>query len=248
MNTDIRIAVSFKGHRKRKKLKMILGDKAATDYLIDFWITVAMDRPSGNLSGLDEIDICLMAGGGGEPGKFVSAMVESGFLDKAENGYLVHEWEIHNGYASAANARSESSRNAAKARWNKRLTPKEDMRGQCGGNAGAMPEDCGGNAPIPIPSPIPSPVPIPSPINKKKAVPIRPDFISEDLWCSLLENRKHKKLSNSPIALTTFCNAVKVAIDQGYTDEECIGDYVSTGKQRFNVEWLPKAKAKDDGF
>ena len=46
MNTDIRISVSFKGHRKRKKLKLYLKDDGATEYLIDLWISVATDRRS----------------------------------------------------------------------------------------------------------------------------------------------------------------------------------------------------------
>ena len=56
MNTDIRVWVSFKGHRKRKRLKRMLGP-GATDYLIDLWISVSQDRPSGVLTGWDELDI-----------------------------------------------------------------------------------------------------------------------------------------------------------------------------------------------
>ena len=34
MNSDIRLAVSFRGHRKRKRLRLLLGP-GSTDYLID---------------------------------------------------------------------------------------------------------------------------------------------------------------------------------------------------------------------
>ena len=79
MNTDIRLSVSFRGHRKRKKLKQLLGDNA-TDYLIDLWIGAAVSRPTGKLTRWDENDIALEAGWHGEPKKFVDALLKSGWL------------------------------------------------------------------------------------------------------------------------------------------------------------------------
>jgi len=116
MNTDIRIAISFKGHRKRKKFRMLLKNDMATDYLIDFWIAVATDRPDGDLSGLDVLDIALMAGWDGDPSQFVNAMVAAGFLDEIATGYQVHEWSQHNGYASSAAERSDRARFSRMAR------------------------------------------------------------------------------------------------------------------------------------
>lgn len=141
MNTDIRISVSFKGHRKRKKLKMYLECESAVDYLIDFWISVATDRPSGELNGLDNLDLALMAGWNGDPDEFVGAMIKAGFIDDTEVGLFVHDWPEHNGYASAAKERSDAARRAAKARWDKR-----NGNSKCGSNAramqGHMPEHC----------------------------------------------------------------------------------------------------------
>jgi hypothetical protein len=85
MNTGIKIAVSFRGHRKRKKLRMLLGPDS-TDYLLDLWLSTAMNYPSGLLAGMDEIDIALEAGWEGEAEKFVSALVNCGFLDRREDG------------------------------------------------------------------------------------------------------------------------------------------------------------------
>lgn len=62
MNSDIRLAVSFRGHRKRKRLRLLLGP-GSTDYLIDLWIATAMNHPNGILQGMDETDIALEAGG-----------------------------------------------------------------------------------------------------------------------------------------------------------------------------------------
>ncbi len=164
MNTDIRISISFRSHRKRRKLMMSLNTpRSATDYLLDFWISVAMDRSSGVLSGLNETDIAMMAGWEGDPEVFVGAMVDVGFLEKTEKGYVVHEWDIHNGWASTASIRSAKARNAARVRWGQDPLPLKL-------NADAMQphSECiaTGDAPSPYPSPNPSPKPNPKP--KKK--------------------------------------------------------------------------------
>lgn len=49
MNTDIRLAVPFRGHRKRKRLRLLLGP-GSTDYLLDLWIATAMNHPDGILT------------------------------------------------------------------------------------------------------------------------------------------------------------------------------------------------------
>jgi hypothetical protein len=109
MNTDIRLSVSFKGHRKRAKLRRILGDRA-TDYLIDLWITVSMDRPDGDLKGFDETDIAIMAGWQEDPKAFVAALINVGFLDIDNGDYRLHDWVDHNPWASSATERSDKSR------------------------------------------------------------------------------------------------------------------------------------------
>ena len=119
MTSDIRISVCFRNHRKRKKLKRILGD-GYLDYLVDFWIGVSLHRSSGELSGWDDGDIADEAGWLGEPDVFVSAMIESGLLEKAGDVYYCHDWENWQGWVCGAEARSEKAKKAAKARWDKR--------------------------------------------------------------------------------------------------------------------------------
>ena len=75
MNTDIRVSTSFKGHRKRLRLRRMIGDRSDS-YLIDFWITVAMDCPTGILDGWDEMDIADAAGWHGDAQEFVGNTVE----------------------------------------------------------------------------------------------------------------------------------------------------------------------------
>lgn len=162
MNSDIRLAVSFRGHRKRKRLRLLLGP-GSTDYLIDLWIATAMTHPSGILEGMDETDIALEAGWEGEPQQFVAALVECGFLEKADNGpYALHDWSDHQGYVIHAERRKAHARNAAAVRWNGRH--EKAMREACG-------QDAEGNPPSPLPSPEPSPEPAPVPVHSSQPAP-----------------------------------------------------------------------------
>ncbi|MDD2967247.1 MAG: hypothetical protein PHN64_07190 [Desulfovibrionaceae bacterium] len=130
MSSDIRLAISFRGHRKRKRLRLLLGP-GSTDYLIDLWIATAMNHPNGILEGMDETDIALESGCEGEDAqKLVSALLECGFLEKTENGtYVLHDWKDHQGYVIHSEQRKAQARNAAAVRWK----PKTEKNG---------PEEC----------------------------------------------------------------------------------------------------------
>jgi hypothetical protein len=137
-NTDIRIAVSFKGHRKRRKLRMLLG-AGSTDYLIDLWINTATNHPDGVLAGMSTLDVALEAGWEDDPEKFVSAMLECGFLDKGEDGtYRLHDWEDHQPFVIEAPKRSLQAQKAAEARWGK----KPGKQAASKSNAQSMPTAC----------------------------------------------------------------------------------------------------------
>ena len=117
MNTDIRISVSFRHHRKRKRLKLLLGP-GSTDYLLDLWLATAMNHPDGVLSGMDETDIALEAGWEGDPAEFCRALLECKFLERDEEGiYFLHDWEDHQPWVVKAEARSAKARNAVNAKW-----------------------------------------------------------------------------------------------------------------------------------
>lgn len=154
MNTDIRVSVSFKGHRKRRRLRLVLGDNA-TDYLLDLWISTAMNHPSGVLDGMDEIDIALDAGWEKDPQIFIDGLLSCGFLDRRPDGtYALHDWDDHQGYAIHANDRKAKAKKAAEKRWN----------APC--HAPSIKTDAPSNAPSMIfdaPSPDPDPSPTPPP-------------------------------------------------------------------------------------
>jgi len=156
MNIDIRLSVSFKGHRKRRKLRLLLGDNS-TDYLIDLWITVAQDRPTGVLIGWSQTDIALAAGWEGDAAQFVAALVNAGLLEEADGIYRLHDWEEHQPWVCKAPQRSEAGRRGANARWEK-----------CGPHAVRMPtayeahaESNADSMRFDAPNPNPNPNPIP---------------------------------------------------------------------------------------
>lgn len=130
MSNDIRLAISFRGHRKRRKLKMLLGP-GATDYLLDLWIATAQNHPDGHLRKMDEIDIALEAGWEDDANKFVNALVDSGFIEKNGDGsYKLHDWEEHQPFVTTSKARIERAKKAASVRWG------------CKENANSMQDAC----------------------------------------------------------------------------------------------------------
>lgn len=172
MSSDIRLAVSFRGHRKRKRLRLLLGP-GSTDYLIDLWIATAMNHPNGILEGMDETDIALEAGWEGEDvQKLVSALVECGFLEKTESGeYALHDWEDHQAYVIHAEQRKTQARNAAAARWKQPQAEKD------------IPEECrqhtGSNAPTLHYSSLPNSSGSSLPSQEERESSLRSDSLSE---------------------------------------------------------------------
>jgi len=181
MPDDIRLAISFKDHRKRKKLNMLLkAPRSATDCLIDLWINTAQNHPDGILSGMDAIDLALDAGWTGDPEQFVQALIEAGFLEKTNDGYVLHDWGDHQPYITTSRKRSEQAKLAASTRWEKRKCDEhavsiEKHADSIEKDANSIEKDANSNAPSPTPSPIPDP----SPKTKKQASPGRKQIPEE---------------------------------------------------------------------
>lgn len=95
MNTDIRLSVDFWDHPKMLKLERRLG-VAGPIALLRLWCWAKVYFPDGDLSGLDDEDIEIAAKWhSAKYGEFVSVLVELRWLDKTENGYVLHEWREH---------------------------------------------------------------------------------------------------------------------------------------------------------
>jgi hypothetical protein len=155
---DFRIDVGFFTHAKTKRLRRACGLEAIYA-LLQLW-AYATQNEHGAEKVYSADDIELAVDWSGEPGSLVSVLESVGFLDAVTGGYSIHEWEVHNGYAANAAKRSEAGRNAAKARWQKRLKCGNDANAlpeQCGTDAAALPNAYESNAPFPIPIPTPNP-------------------------------------------------------------------------------------------
>ncbi len=154
---DIRIKATFKGHRKRKRLRRILGDRA-TDYLIDFWISVAESRPTGELTGWNAFDIADAADYPGDPDEFYNALVDVGFLDVSDNGCInVHNWTKRQGYVAHSERRSLQARLANAVRWG-HTSLAQELREELYGKQILDPDRSPGSSPDRSP---PSPYPLP---------------------------------------------------------------------------------------
>lgn len=111
MPEDIRILLSFRHHRKRKRLLHRLGPQGIVS-LIDLWCMVAEQFPSGYLENYTEDDIEIDAGWNGEPGEFVNALLDKNinFIDKKDDGFHMHNWEKRQPWVSNSINRSNISR------------------------------------------------------------------------------------------------------------------------------------------
>jgi hypothetical protein len=108
--SDIRVNVLLRRHRKRRRLEKLIGP-GAVGYLIDLWIATAVSRPDGVLSGWGPVDIAEEVDWTGDPEELIGALIESGFVDRREDGVvIVHDWMVHQGWASGSSSRSNVAR------------------------------------------------------------------------------------------------------------------------------------------
>jgi hypothetical protein len=73
---------------------------------------------------------------------------------------------------------------------------------------------------------------------KDEIIQIKPDSVSVELWNDFISNRKFKGLQNTDRALNKIVKDMKVAVDKGFSFEECIEFYISRKTQTFKAEWL----------
>lgn len=149
MTDDVRISVSLRRHRKTKRLKKLLGADGCWA-LVCLFLWAGEERWTGDLAGLTDDDIETEADWDGEPGAFVAALTEVGFLVGQARARSIHDWLEHNPYASTKGQRIEKGKRAANARWSKDATSMPDA---CHEHARAKPEQC---PPAPAPAPTPT--------------------------------------------------------------------------------------------
>lgn len=111
VKVDARLDATLPQHPKTKRLIKRLGADGAWS-LVKLIVWTVQNRSDGDLSGMSDEDIELAVDWAGTDGELIAALAEVGFLDGEESGRSLHDWAVHQPYASGAAARSH------RARWN----------------------------------------------------------------------------------------------------------------------------------
>ena len=163
MNKDIRLSIGFFNSIKTKRLQAKLGD-AGIISLQKLWIYTAVHKPKGVLSGYDPDSIEMAAEWAGAEGLFVDTLLSLSFLEKTDNGYSIHDWEEHNGYAAHSDERVNRAKKGASARWNNEKALLNNatsnalsINKQCFKHEKALLNNAYSYAPTPTPTPTPTP-------------------------------------------------------------------------------------------
>src|SRR5262245_5019846 len=160
---DIRLDAGFFRHVKTKRLEHFLGPRGLI-CLQKLWVWAAEHAPDGSLRTLSIHEIEAAAEWRGGSGKFASAIIQAGFVERSEtDGTLApHDWQTHQPFVSGRSLRAEASRKAARARW-------EKEKGQNVTESGAMRHASAPHMPPSLPSPS-----IPSPSREEERTPPPP--------------------------------------------------------------------------
>jgi len=128
------------------KLERRLGLEGVKSLQI-LWMWVAENRPSGDLRGSDETltnfndrsttvkrkfneeDIEIAARWNGDENRFIDTLVDLGWVDKTDTGYVIHGWAEHNQWASCATSRGDRARFSRLAKVNPQLYKKMKDQG-----------------------------------------------------------------------------------------------------------------------
>jgi hypothetical protein len=179
---------------------------------------VAQYRPDGNLCDMTLADIEMVSEWPGEPGKFISALIEVKLIDQVNGIYSIHDWVEHNPWAASAPQRKLAAQNAANAKWKK----------SCKGMRRAQKRIC----PLPIPS-----LPIPSLPEDQK--PLFPEQTGNgnlfEKWWKTYPNKNDKKkarerwskINPSPELVETMIKATQAQKEWRET----------AGPKEFRPEW-----------
>lgn len=108
----IQVDANLPTHRKSVHLAAVLGDRRAWTYLVQLWSWASQNEPSGLVRGaVARMVIEHAAGWAGDPDKLTSALIETGWVDKREDGLYLHDWHDHQGaHIDKANADAERKR------------------------------------------------------------------------------------------------------------------------------------------
>jgi len=246
---DARISTAFPAHPKTKKLARRLGPAGVLGCVYLF-LWAASNRSDGDLSGMTDEDIELAVDWSGEPGAFVSAAAEVGYLDGEERSRTIHDWSEHNPWAAGSDLRSDRARWANLIRHHgqkeaARLMPEYAERigsGRVKDQATVLDppnrSDVGESRTPPLPSPSPSPIQEQDQNQKPKAqraarsTPVVvdvPDWIPGAAWSDFVG---HRKAMRKPLTQRAAELAIKSLADlrrQGHDPTKVIEQSITSG-------------------
>lgn len=122
---DMRLSLDFVSHKKTKQLIRLVGYEGFY-WLLKLFSIAGRLYPNGILQNCSEVDVEDIIEWNGEPGAFVHAAVDVGFLDVIDQGFKIHDWEVHQPWLKGAKDRSEQARKAVQTRWDKEKNLKSD--------------------------------------------------------------------------------------------------------------------------
>lgn len=135
----LEIHQSIKDHRKLLAAADALDMAPAhvAGHIIFFWLWALDNAPSGEISEITARNIARAAQWEGSPESFLSALVESGLVDKTDEGLFIHDWSDYAGklidQRVADRERKRQSRAAAKAKNADSVTCPENVQRTSGG-------------------------------------------------------------------------------------------------------------------
>lgn len=244
---DARISTALPSHPKTKKLIRRLGPAGGWS-LVCLFVWAASNRSSGELSGMSDEDIELAADWSGEEGALVRELVQVRFLDGTTGNHVIHDWAMHNPWASGAEMRSW------KARWNAikghhgegeadRLVPEYAAARNASSNADStkavgsqhaeivLAKKCS-SAPSPSPSPSPSPTPVSEPIGSGGAdAPVARAARKCPVSFCITDEMRAWASGNAPLVDMTTATAAF----RDHTFKNAIGDWLGAWRN-----WLRK--------
>ena len=141
---DIRIDCGLQQHPKIVKLRSRHGADGVLA-LQQLWSYTAKYCCKGLLTGMD-VDSILIAAQWPRNRTWFDDLIDLRLIDETPDGYQIHDWKDHNGFAYYAEERTQQARDAVNTRWNKKRKGKQQ------GNTDSITER---NAPSPSPSPSP---------------------------------------------------------------------------------------------
>ncbi len=115
---DIRVKINFFGHWKTLILEKRHGGDGVTA-LIRLWAWAAANKPSGDLTGMHDLEIVASSRYAGDDDRaWLATLKEVRFFDVGQDGWIrLHDWAEHQPWAAHAESRSQTAKRNSHARW-----------------------------------------------------------------------------------------------------------------------------------